>query len=265
MATVSGVPIIGGITFNFTESGYIPPTYSGSTYSFGEAFGILRQIYSDNDHVFAATDRGLSVVSMSAEEEIGYINYNSGFTTVWGNDDKVYIGTTNSGIKYINKTCISGTISNPENLVTCLADYVSPFGISSQTIRYIHGSGDDYLMCCTDKGVDVYYHKQPTYRSSTTISGAQKCFMTQNGFYYTISGTNEWSLNKVNYCGCDWTEPDFSYITGSGILPAGERINDMFVTENTSENGTDNTIFCCTSSGVYVIDGDSQEYAIYYV
>lgn len=267
MATVSGVPIIGGIIFNFTESGYNPPIWSGSTYSFGEEFGTLRQIYSDDDYVFAATNRGLSITSMAAEEEIGYINYNLGFSTAWGNDDKVYIGTTSSGIKYINKTCISGTVNNPENLITCLADYVSPFGISSQTIRYIHGSDDDYLMCCTNSGVDIYYHKQPTYRSSTTISGAQKCFMTASGkFYYTVSGINAWSLNRINKPLWDWENPDYIYSTGGSILPPGISINDIFVTENTSEyNSTNNTLFIATSSGTYIIDEGSLEYAIYYV
>ena len=227
----------------------------------------INQIYSDDDYVFATTNSGLSVIDMSAEEEIGYINYNSGFTTVWASDDKVYLGTTFSGIKYINKTCISGTVDNPADLNACLNDFsnITPYhNLTSDGIRYIHGN-DNLLICCTDLGVDVIKAEPQGYRSNTIISGAQKCFMTQNGFYYTISGTNNWSLNKVDYCGCDWTEPDFSYVTGSGILPAGEKINDIFVTENTSENGINNTIFCATSSGTYVIDEGTQEYGIYYV
>lgn len=266
MATVSGVSIIGGITFNFTESGYNAPTWSGSTYTFGESFGTLNQIYSDADYVYAATNRGLSVVSMLAEEEVGYINYNLGFTTVFGNNTKVYLGTVNSGIKYINKTCISGTVNNPEDLVSCLADYVSPFGITSQNIRYIHGNGDNYLMCCTSGGVDVYHMNQTLYRSSTTVSGARKCFMTTTGkFYYTISGTNEWSLNRVNSPLWDWEDPDYIYSTGGSILSSGILINDMFVTENTSGSEY-NTLFLATSSGVYVIpEKDNQSYGIYYV
>lgn len=227
---------------------------------------IINQIYSDEDYVFATTNSGLYIIDMAEEEKIGYINYNSGFSTVWANDTKVYLGTTSSGIKYINKTCISGTTSNPENLVTCLYDFsnITPYhNLTSDNIRYIHGN-DDLLMCCTDLGVDVIKAEPQGYRSSTTISGAQKCFITQNGFYYTVSGTNEWSLNRVSSCLCDWNSSDFSYITGDGILPAGEKINDIFVTENTSENGIDNTIFCAMSLGMYIIDESTQEYGIYY-
>lgn len=265
MPTVSGVPIIGGITFNFTESGYASPTWSGSVYSFGEVFGTLNQIYSDDYYVYAATNRGLSVVSMSAEREIGYIGYNTGFTTVWASDNEVYLGTTQSGIKYISKTCISGTTNNPADLNTCLNDFnnITPYhNLTSDNIRYIHGN-NDLLMCCTNLGVDVIKAEPQGYRSSTTISGTQKCFITQNGLYYTISGTDNWSLNRVDYCGSDWVEPDFSYVTGSGILPAGEKINDIFITENTSENGIDNTVFCATSSGTYVIDEGNLNYEAY--
>ena len=62
---------------------------------------------------------------------------------------------------------------------------------------------------------------------------------------------------------CDWSEPSYSYITGSGIFQVGLQLTDMFITEGTAEYGG-NTIFCTTSSGVYVIDEDSKEYAVYY-
>ena len=228
---------------------------------------IINQIYSDDNYVFATTNSGLSIICMPAEEEIGYINYNLGFTTVFANDNRSYLGTTLNGIKYINKICISGTVDNPADLSVCLNDFsnITPYhNLTSDNIRYIHGN-DNLLMCCTILGVDVIKAEPQGYRSSKIISGAQKCFMTQNGFYYTVSGTNNWTLNRVNYCGCDWTEPDFSYVTGSGILPAGEKINDIFVTENTSENGIDNTLFLATSSGTFVIDEGSLEYAIYYI
>jgi len=63
----------------------------------------------------------------------------------------------------------------------------------------------------------------------------------------------------------DWNDPDYSYITGSGIFESGIELNDVFITENTSSNGINNTIFCATSSGVYVIEEETEEYAIYYI
>lgn len=295
MATVSGVPIIGGITFNFTESGYSPPTWSGGVYSFGEAAEeldcytawvesntgqwtecnqdqwnvcfnhLLNQIWSDNNYVYAAITFGMDIISMSAEQKIAYIEHKLGFNTVWANDTRVYLGTTFSGIKYVDKTCVSGTIGNPINLITCLVDYASPFGISSQTIKYIHGSGDDYLMCCTDAGVDVYHMKMTKYRSTHFTTAAQKCFMTSTGkFYYTSVSGNEWALNRVDKPLWDWVVPDCSYTTGGDILLAELEINDIFITENTASNTTDNTVFIATTSGVYVIDEGSLDYVIYY-
>jgi len=272
MATVSGVPIIGGLTFDFTESGYISPSASGTIYNFGCGEYILNQIWSDDNYVYAACDFGLDIIDKVEEEKIAYIHNNDGYNTVWANNDKVYLGTSASGVKYFHKTCISGTVLIPNNLYTCLVDYTSPFGISSQTIRYIHGSSDDYLMCCTNSGVDVYHMKMTEYRSTTTVSGAQKCFMTSSGkFYYTtvsgatVSGVDDlWSLNRVDKPLWDWIDPDYIYYTGGDILPAGLIINDMFITENTSSNEIDNTIFIATTSGVYVIDEETLDYVVYY-
>ena len=224
----------------------------------------LNQIWSDGDYVFAVTNSGLNIVDMDLEQKIAYINYDQGFNTVWANDDKVYLGTSASGVKYFYKTCISGTVLIPNNLYTCLMDHTSPFGISSQTIRYIHGSGDDYLMFCTGTGVDAYHMKPTMYRSTTTVSGTQKCFMTQNGFYYTNVSGSIWSLNRVDKPLWDWTTSDYSYITGGDILPTGLGINDIFITENTASNSTDNTVFIATTSGVYVIDEGSLNYVVYY-
>jgi hypothetical protein len=227
--------------------------------------GLLNQIYSDDDYVYAACDFGLDIISMGTEQKIAYIEHKLGFNTVWANDDRIYLGTVSSGIKYFNKTCVSGTISNPANLITCLVDYASPFGISSQTIRYIHGSGDDYLMCCTDVGVDVYHMKMTKYRSTHSTTGAQKCFMTSNGkFYYTSVSGSDWFLNRVDKPLWDWITPDYIYNTGGDILPAGLEINDIFITENTASNTVDNTVFIATTSGVYVIDEGSLDYVVYY-
>lgn len=264
MATVSGVPIIGGITFNFTESGYTPPSASGTTYNFPGS-SVLNQIWTDDNYVYAATSINLSVIGLISEEYEAYVTYSGGFTTVWGSDDKVYVGTSSDGIKYIYKTCVSGSIASPYNLNACLHSYRSPYGITAQNIRYIHGN-DDKLMCCTTSGVDVYWSNFG-YRSTATISGTRKCFMTSTGkFYYTKLSGHMWSLNRVNSHLWDWAAPDYRYIAdGNGALASGISINDIFVTEDTSVSGNGyNTVFMATSSGVYVVDEGSLDYAIYY-
>jgi len=224
----------------------------------------LNQIWKDNDYVYIAHDAGLEVVEIDPEEKIAYIEPSFGFNSVWASDSMVFLATTFSGIKYIEKTCISGTVLTPENLIDCLIEYVPPYGITSQNIRYIHGN-DNYMIWCTDLGVDVYKMEPYGYRSTTTISGAQKCFMTSSGkFYYTSVSGSEWFLNRVNKSLWDWTVPDYVYNTGGDILPPGLEINDIFITENTASNTIDNTAFIATTSGVYVIDEGNLDYVVYY-
>jgi hypothetical protein len=231
------------------------------TFDVFDVAGILNQIWTDEDYVYAVTTSGLNIIDITTESKIGYIEYDTGFRTVWANDDKVFLGTTRA-IKYLNKTCIDANVNGMANLAVCLLDYPIPYGITSSNVRYIHGSGDNLMMCCTSVGVDVYWDG---YRSSTIIPGAQKCFMTSTGkFYYTVDKGNEWELNRVDKVFWDWTTPDYSYVTGSGILQEGLSINDIFVTEGTSYNEADNTLFIATSSGVVVIDEGSLTYRVYY-
>jgi len=261
--TISGVPYIDIGTYNFTEGGYTPPTWSGSTYNFGEGLaGTLKQIWTDDDYVYAAVSQEFAIIEI--ESELKYAYSSIGCNTVWSNDDRVFIGTT-SGIKWLYKTCISGSTDSPYDISNCLNDYNLQYGYSHHNILYLHGYSDEWFMFCTPNGVDVYRFEPQGYRSTTSITTAQKCFMTSTGaFYYTTSGT-EWALHRMNSSTSDWTTPDVSYITGSGIFAEGIRLNDLFVTENTSQGGTDNVLFVATSSGVYVIDEEAQNYNLYYI
>lgn len=247
---------------------YSAPLGDEATLSFGEDISVLLyQIWTDENFVYAVTNRGLDIYDIPSEEKYAYITYSGGFNTVWANDTYVFVGTSNSGIKYLSKTCVSGSISFPIDLFTCLNDfsdltYYCPG--TSNSIYYLHGNGDKVL-CITESGVDVFKLAPYDYRSYTLISGAKKGFMTSSGkFYYTVSGTSNWSIDRVNTCLADWYVPNYSYITGSGILASGISINDIFVTENTSYDGIANTLFVATSSGVYVVDESSLNYAVYY-
>ncbi len=228
----------------------------------------LLQIWSNSDYIYTATTSGAEIIDMDLQSKIAYIPYSTGYNTVWANDEKVYFGTNESGIKYIYITCISGTVGSPNDLTTCLYNHTPIYGMTSQNIRYIHGN-DEYMMWCTNSGVDVY--KSETggygYRSSTIIGSTRKCFMTSTGkFYYTTISGETHILNRVDSSMYDWTEPNYKYIAdGGSVLASGIEINDIFATEDTSVNGSGyNTIFAATSSGVYVIDEGSLDYVIYY-
>jgi len=252
----------------FVSPGYEAPLGNDSDLIFGpDIIETLYQVWTDDDYVYAATARGLDIYDIETEEKYAFINYSNGFNTVWANDDRVFVGTTNSGVKYFNKTCISGSISDPYDLIICLNDlsdltYYSQ--LTSTYIKYIHGNSDK-LLIITNSGIDVVKLDPQSYRSHSTMTSGVKGFMTSTGkFYYTVSGTNEWAIHRLNTCLVDWSVPDNVYRTGGSIFDADLTLNDMFVTENTASNDISNTLFVATSSGVYVIDEGNDLYAIYY-
>ena len=258
---------ISGGVFEFNSSYTAPVWGGGATYYFDVDIK-LHQIYSTNNYIYAATNVGLRIYEAATEGFYAYVTYSGGFTTIGGNDSNIYIGTTNSGIKTISTTCISGSTNNPYDLGTCLVDLVVPY-ITSNNIKYLNVNNNK-MTVCTSSGVDYFrFSTNPEIHSRTFISSAEKCFTTGNSIYYTVSGTNtttsgtEYSLNRLDTCLCDWSEPTYSYVTGSGIFESSIKLNDIYITENTVEN-YNNTVFCATSSGVYVIDEDSKNYAIYY-
>jgi len=217
----------------------------------------INQICADYSYIYAANILGLNIYEINNEAKYAFITYSGGFSTVWSNDDKIFVGTACSGIKYFNKPCISGSHVNPYNLSACLNDFSDLTcydELTSDYIKYLHGSAD-VLLVITNSGIDVVKINPQSYRSSSTIVSGMKGFMTSTGkFYYTVSGSNEWSVHRVNTCLFDWSIPDAEYKTGGSI----------FVTENTSSDGISNTLFIATSSGVYMIDEGSNKYNIYY-
>jgi hypothetical protein len=222
--------------------------------------GLTSQIWADSTYVYVTTSSGFSIVEIESEQKYAQLTYSGGFTTVYSDDDKVYLGTNNNGIKYINKTCISGSIISPIELASCLNDYVEQ-PLTSNEIRYIHGN-NEFLMCCTSVGVDVIKKEPHGYRSYTTTSGAKKCFMTSTGkcYYSTLSGTS-WKLNRVNISLTDWATPDYVY--GDPLIASNE-ITDMFVTEATASDGVSNTLMVTTVSGTWVVDEGDYSLKTYY-
>lgn len=222
----------------------------------------LNHLWTDNNYVYASTAIGLDIYDLTSEEKYAYITYSGGFSTVWANDDKVFLGTSISGIKYIDKTCISGSIINPCDLTVCLDDIsnlTSYSQLTSGNVVYIHGF-EGTLGIITVSGVDVVKLNPQSYRSYTTVSGIKKCFMTSNELYY-LDITNLYRLDNLT---TNWAEADKEYTVGSGIFEPGIELNDIFITEDTATNNY-NTICVATTSGIYLIDENTDEYNLYYI
>lgn len=246
--------------FNFNSTNLSP-----TSLNFYFVSSQLYQIYTDTNYIYAATNIELKIYDINTENLYAYIPYNDGFTTVAGNGGYIYLGTTSSGIKRISKACISGSVLTPYNLSTCLSDYVTSPYIDGDDIQYLHAN-DNFMGVISNAGLSVSIAKfaPQSYMSATTLSFRQaaKCFITNTGsLYYTSSGTSDCSIDVVIKSLVDWVEPSYSYTTGSGILKANIQINDIFITENTS--GNNNTLFVATSSGLYIINESTNEFAIY--
>ena len=218
----------------------------------------LYQIWIDGDYVFAATSSGLDVIDIETEKIVSREQSYS-YTTVWSNTDTIFLGTNTNGIKYLNKSFIG-----PAEISTGLCDYASIPDITSNDIKYLHGNYHK-LMCCTSLGVDII-ELNTHYITHTTISGsAKKCFAAENDkFYYTVSGTNNQYIHRLDSNTGDWITPDHTYTTGVGYLTNVSGINDIYVTAGTSLAGSDyNTLFTATDYGAVILDEGTGEYAIY--
>ena len=223
-------------------------------------FGVetLNQIWTDETYVYAATSAGLKIIDIETENVVSN-EYSYAYTTVWANDDTIFLGTSESGIKVLNKSFIV-----QGEIYTGLIDYVSEPDITNNSIKYLHGNYHK-LMCCTSSGVDIIGLVTHYITHTTITGGAKKCFAAENDkFYYTVSGTNNQYIHRLDSNTGDWTTPDHTYTTGVDFLSSASGINDIYVTTGTSLYNSDyNTLFTATDYGIHVIDEGAEVYAIY--
>lgn len=215
---------------------------------------ILNQLYTDTIYVYAAHSAGLDIISIQSESPLCYVLMSSGFNSVVGNNDYVYLGTTSSGVYYFPKSIISGTEVFPEDISLSVLPLNTFYLPSSQEIKSMSLYEYD-LAVITSVGIDIIgMAPGKEFKSSTTVSDATKSFLTSKKEIYYLNNSDTWSLNKVTPYLCDWETPNTIYTVGDSFFIDGIGLNDLFVTENTSFNGVDNTVFVATTSGVYVYD-----------
>ena len=217
----------------------------------------LNQIWTDENYVYTATSKGLNIIDLETEQVVSN-EYSYPYTTVWANDDTIFLGTCD-GIKSLDKSFIA-----PGEIFSGLNNYVSEPDITNNNIRYLHGNHHK-LMCCTQSGVDII-GLDTHYITHTTISaGAKKCFAAENDkFYYTVSGTTNQYIYRLDSNNGDWITPDHTYTTGSLFLSSASGINDIYVTAETSLAGNEyNTLFVVSDYGIHIQDEGTGVYAIY--
>lgn len=192
-------------------------------------------IWTTNNYIFESTISGANVYSTSAVLS-GTVSSEFPVSSVWADDDYLYLGTTVSGIIRTPISSISGGVFNN------LSYYKAEPEITDDETVYIHGAGN-YLLVTTAAGIDQFDLNTNNRLYNTTLSGATKCFQTTtSGFYYAVSGT----LERIYDDGST-----FSYSPGAGIIPQDVSINDIHVNEFVN-----NVIFLATTDGIVVIEED---------
>jgi len=186
-------------TFSINRSQVIPTYYGRNT------------IALNNNYIFRSTASGVEVYN-TVPTRLGFINsgthYRDVFTNenygvfvnvVWADDDSLYIGTDVSGVLRSPISSISGGVYNN------VQAYKSYPDITNNNVLDIYGNGD-YLCVVTASGIDEL-HISTADHYFTTVSGAQRCFQTASGIYYTTAG----NLHVVYDLNSNWTTPSYSY------------------------------------------------------
>ena len=217
------------------------------------------EIYTDDTYVYATFIYGLNVIDIASETKGAYIESYNNFTSVCGNTSTVFLGTTSSGVKYIDKNDVTIDLVTPVDLSSYVQEFKRYPYLTSDTVTHLHVR-DNNVLCCTVSGVDFFKLDPNGYRSSTTCSGAYKCFLPPNdNIYYLTSSGSKYLINKVNTNLMDWTAPDEIFTVDEGLV-----IHDLFVTVGTATDKDKNTLFIATSSGIYIIDESTYEADVYY-
>lgn len=218
----------------------------------------LFQLFTKGDFVYAAVQKGIEIFDIHTGsslyvKEVPYTR----IKTIWGNDTTLYFGGE-GGLFYIDYANLHNDFEN--------STISGSFPLKSQIVRYIHGK-DNSILVTTSSGVEYFnWSNNPTIKSRTYIENSGKCFLTTDAAYYftntTISGEPYWTLNKKQNLITDWEQPTKTFNTGD-TFTLSTALTDIYVTEGTTLNGN-NTIFCATTSGIYVIDEDENKKVIYY-
>lgn len=215
---------------------------------------ILNQLYSDSVYTYVAHSNGLDILNTQNEELFCYTITVCGFNSVVGNSEYVYLGTNSSGVFYFPKSAVSGTELFPGDISHLVHPLTTTYSPSCSEIVSLAVYNYD-LAVVTTEGLDIIgMAPGKEFKSSTTSSGIIKSFLTSKKEVYYLENSGGWSLNKVIPYLCDWEVPTIKYSVGDSFLIDGVGLNDLFITENTSLNNIDNTVFIATTSGIYIYD-----------
>ena len=152
-----------------------------------------RNICIHNNYVYKPLRNSIDVYEVTTSNLVGHTNIGFELSSIWVNDDFVYIGTTSSGILRAPLT-VSGSL--------VFSSYKAYPNITSNYVTYIHGNGD-YICSATTSGVDRYKVSDNS-REYFELADVEKCYQTTAGdyYYYAYPGYN---INDLDGKIFDWS------------------------------------------------------------
>lgn len=197
-------------------------------------------VWVNDPFIYKSTVSGINIYDLETTSLLNVIEYDY-VSSVWTNDNYMYMATSISGIYRCDVLTVTGTVS--------LIPYKQYPDITDNCVYCIHGKGN-YLCATTAYGVD-HYDLTTGSGICTTLSGVSKCFQTERGeFYYTYNPVGaDKELHVVYDNNNNWDNE-----TVGNIYIIEDYINDLHITEKTSRYNDGNVIFLATSSGVVVIE-----------
>lgn len=211
-------------------------------------------VWINDPFIYKATISGVNIYNLEIGFLLKFVEHEN-TSSVWANNNYMYVATTVSGIY---RSTVTGTIN--------LIPYKQYPDITDNYAYCIHGNGD-YLCATTVSGVD-HYDLTTGSGIYTTLSDVGKCFQTGRGeFYYSYNPlVDDKELHVVYNNTSNWDSGTVGYIYTIGDYD----INDLYMTEKTSRYGNGNVLFIATISGVVVIeekpgDEENNNFKYYYL
>lgn len=192
-----------------------------------------KKVLVDRKYSYILTSLGISIIDIYSNSVYRDITKYNTYTSIAQNSSRLYIGTYNNGIKYLDKSDLLGPILSYD------------INLTSNSIRSISCT-DNYLCCTTISGVDMFSLNGEGHIHTNISGGAELCHQTEEGkFYYTTNNKKE--LHRIDNYTQNWTIPDYTY----NIIAHDIIINDMCAGNN--------KVFLATTSGIIICDEYSIE------
>jgi len=236
-------------TFSFVEN-------DNYQWEFTTSSGVyLSKIYIDNTYVYSSINNILNIYLVESNASIITVTYAFDITSLYSNNDYLFIGTYTDGVKYFNTSILESEPSS-ETIYNNTFSYKLYPDITSNHIKHISGA-NNYVSFCTIEGIDFFKLEPNGYRSYATSPNIYNSFvLSERELFFTVSGTVGWEIYKKDPI-VNWEITNSIVDSSSSALAYVTVVKELKVSK-TSQRGT--TLFFLTDIGICVYTINNNEF-----